>query len=412
MWQPLEQKIVQVNKATGLEVIFLPDGRYTINCITISSKKNRIIREQEATGITQISELAKKTDKKIPLSVVFNGKGILVKKIAGAQAIENAVIAILPNANPADFYFSAHTHGDFSVVAIARKEIIESFIQALQKEGFTILQASLGFEMVMQVLPFIYLDDQSTIFTSLFSLQINAEKKITGFDSLDARDNEPFRTAEYSIGDQYIRPAYVLAFAAAVQMLTGSLHHAPALQSASLINERSEFRDQKLYRFAGLALLTAIFLILLVNFLIYNYYFNRNKELQVSQVFSREKKEQAAVIQERLRKKEDFLNRSGWFKPCRASLYADRIASLTPFNTLLTSMTIYPLKGNASGDFPVLHFKTDTIQVTGTCENPVEINQFMNNLKIIPEFKTVALKNYLYKKEKETATFSLEIITR
>jgi hypothetical protein len=410
MWQNLEQKIVQVEKITGIEVIFLPDNRYTINCITISNKKNKITREQEATGITQVNELVKKADTKTPLSIVFNGKGILVKKMPGSQSVDNAVIAVLPNANPADFYFETHSYGDFSVAAIARKEVIDSFIQSLKKEGFTILQASLGFNTATYILPFIYPDAQAPVLTTLFSLQVNAQKKIIGYEPIE--ENDLLRTTEYSIGNLYLRPPLMLAFSAAVHVLTDSLKNAPVLSSAILNHERTEFRYQKLFKAAGMALLAAIFLILLVNFLIYNHYFNRNKELQVTQVFSREKQEQTDIIQERIKKKEGFLHQSGWHKPCRASLYADRIASLTPFNTLLTSMVIYPLKGNASGEFPVMNFKTDTIQVTGTCDNPVEINQFMNNVKIITEFKSVALKNYLYKKEKETATFSLEIITR
>lgn len=412
MWQTIEQKIVQVNKVTGIEVIFLPDNRYTINCISIIHKKNRINREQEAGGIANISELAKKIDSKTPLSVVFNGKGILVKKIQGSQPADNAVITVLPNANPADFFYETQPYGDFSVAAIARKDLIENFIQSLKKEGFTVLQAHLGFHAITNVLPFIYLDEQSSLVTNLFLLQANAQKKITGFESRDLQDQEQLRTTEYSIGDLYIRPTHLLAFAAAVNILTDSLKNAPVLASTTLTGERNEFRDQKIFRFAGITLLTAIFFILLLNFIIYSHYFNKNKELQVTRVFSKEKNEEAAILQERIKRKEDFLHRSGWHKPCKASFYADRIASLTPFNTLLTTMAIYPLKSNVSGEFPVMNFKTDTIQLTGTCENPVEINQFMNNLKIITEFKTVALKNYLYKKEKETATFSLEIITR
>ncbi len=410
MWQTLEQKIVQVNKVTGIEVIFLPDNKYTINCITISSKNNKITRENEATGITQVGELIKKADAKTPVSIVFNGKGILVKRIVGNQPPDNAVVAVLPNANPADFYFETHPHNDFSVAAIARRELIDAFIQSLKKEGFTILQATLGFSTITNILPFIYLDGQAPILTNLFSLQADAQKRITGYETFE--DNDLLRTTEYSIGNLYIKPSHMLAFAAAVNVLTDSLKNAPLLSSATLSNERTEFRYQKLFKAAGMALLAVIFFILLVNFLIYNHYFNKNKELQVTQTFSKEKEEQTAIIQERIKKKEGFLHQSGWHKPCRASLYADRIASLTPYNTILPSMAIYPLKGNASGEFPVMNFKTDTIQVTGTCENPVDINQFMNNLKIITEFKTVALKNYLYKKEKETAIFSLEIITR
>jgi hypothetical protein len=412
MWQHLEQKILQVNKVTGIEVTFSPDNRYLIDGIVISNKKNRIVKEDEFTGITQVSELVKKADPKIPVSIVFNGKGILVKKIPGGETLNNPLMAVLPNANPADFYFETQQYSGFSVAAISRKEIIESFIQLLKNAGFTVLQASLGFNTISHVLSFINLDDKLPLITNLYSLQADAGKNIIGYEVKETQDADQLRITEYAIGNQYIRAAHILAFSAAVYILTDNLKNTPILQSATLTHDRTEFRYQNLFKFAGMALLSFIFIVLLLNFFIYSHYFNKNKELHVTHVFSKEKQEQTAVIAARIKNKEEFLLRSGWHKPCKASFYADRIASLTPFNTLLTSMAIYPVKSNVSGEFPVMNFKTDTIAVTGTCENPVDINQFMNNLKIIEQFKTVTLKNYLYKKEKETATFSLEIITR
>jgi hypothetical protein len=412
MWQALEQKIVQINNVTGLEVIFLPDNKYLINGITISSNKNKISRQQEITGISTISELTQKLDPKIPLSIVINGKGILVKKLPVGQSFENAIIAVLPNANPTDFFYEAQQYNDLSIITITRKEVVEKFLNLLKEAGFSVLQVSLGFNTISNVLPFLYADNQASIITSSFALHTDAQKKITDYEAKETIDNDTFRMAEYAIGDQYVRSSHLLAFAAALHLMTDVLKNAPIVSSPSLIHERAEFRYSKLFRFAGMCILGVMFFVLLINFMIYNHYFNKNKELQVTQVFSKEKQQQTALQLENIQRKERFLNRSGWDEPCKASFYADRIASLTPFNTMLTSMAIYPLKSNLSGEFPVMNFKTDTIQVTGTCDNPVEINQFMNNLKIITAFKTVALKNYLYKKEQETATFSLEIITR
>jgi hypothetical protein len=412
MWQTLEQKIVQINKVTGLEVILLPDNKYLINGITISSNKNKISRQQEITGISAISELTQKLDSKIPLSIVINGKGILVKKMPAGQSFENPIIAVLPNANPTDFFYEAHQYSDFSIITITRKEVVEKFLKLLKDAGFAVLQVSLGFNTISNVLPFLYAENQSSIITSSFSLHTDAQKKITDYEAKETIDNDIFRMTEYAIGDQYVRSSHLLAFAAALHLMTDTLKNAPIVSSPSLIHVRTEFRYSKLFRFAGVCMLGLAFFVLLINFMIYNHYFNKNKELQVTQVFSKEKQQHNALQLENIKRKEKFLNQSGWDEPCKASFYADRIASLTPFNTMLTSMAIYPLKSNLSGEFPVMNFKTDTIQVTGTCDNPVEINQFMNNLKIITAFKTVALKNYLYKKEQETATFSLEIITR
>ncbi len=60
----------------------------------------------------------------------------------------------------------------------------------------------------------------------------------------------------------------------------------------------------------------------------------------------------------------------------------------------------------------VIRFKNDTIQLAGSTDNAVEVNQFMHNLKLIDAFNTVSLRNYSFRKETETGTFLIEIITR
>jgi hypothetical protein len=412
MWQDFQRKIVQVNKATGLEITFVNDEQFLINGVTVGSKKHNVLIEQQYNGITDLRELAKKSDLQIPLTIVFNGKGVLAKKTVSGPTTEHPLSAVLPNANPEDFYYETHTYDSFMLVVVTRKVLIEKFIAMLKEVGFKIMQVTLGFNDIISVLPFLDNGGQNLIVTNSFVLHTNSQKNIVNYDLSESLNESRFDIHEYVIGNQYLRPSHLLAFAAAINLLADPLSNSTPIASPTLINERFEFRYFKLFRFAAIFFLSAVFFILLLNFIIYNHYFSRNKELQVTQALSSQKRTETTLLTKSIRGKQDFLNESGWNKPCRASFYADRIASLIPYNTLLTSLAIYPLKSNPSVGFPVMNFKTDTILVAGTCDNPADINQFINNLKIISDFKTIALKNYLYKKEKEMATFSIEIIIR
>jgi hypothetical protein len=59
----------------------------------------------------------------------------------------------------------------------------------------------------------------------------------------------------------------------------------------------------------------------------------------------------------------------------------------------------------------LLNFQQDTIQITGTCGDPAELNRFVNNLRNIRDFRDISIKSYLYKKENQDGVFSMEIIT-
>ena len=116
-------------------------------------------------------------------------------------------------------------------------------------------------------------------------------------------------------------------------------------------------------------------------------------------------------MENKIKKKERFLHQTGWMGNSRTSFFADRIASLTPEEILLTSMQIYPSSNNLSSQASNNLFKQDTILVNGTCVNPVELSTFVNNLKILSDFKEVVIKGYQYRSEKEIGSFSMEIIT-
>jgi hypothetical protein len=407
----LKQKMLYPDKVTGLEVTFLPEDQLLIQIVTAVNNKGKISKTNQAT-VTSIEALIPKMPAGLPVTICFNGKGVLIRKAASLSIEANPIGAVLPNANPDDFYYEVYQPQQAPVMAIVRKTLVDDFIHLLQHKGYRVLQASLGFSAIGTLLPFIKQDGRQVIETNSFTLTSGPEHTITDFSSKEPVTNNSFKLPEYAISDQYIQAPFLLAFAAAVQLLTDDPDNAPVLPSPVLTAARKAFKDTKLFKVAGISLLTVVFVLLLVNFLVYNHYFNLNKEYQVKQLLSLDVREKTTVLQQKIRQREQLLKKTGWGKSNKISLYADRIASLTPTNTLLTSMAIHPVRSNHAGETTGFYFKQDTIQLSGTCGTPVEVNQFINNLKLITEFKAVFIRNYLYKKEEENGTFLIEIITR
>ena len=409
MWNSIEQKILQINKATGIEIIILDDDKLIINTDTASTRNNTIIKGKEINGLKELAGLTEEIDPAIPLSVVINGKGVLIKKID--IPIKNGLVqSVLPNANPNDFYFEHFSGQHHEIISIVRKETADRIIAELKKLGFKVISVSLGFSAINNILPFLKTNSQKHIESDSLLLEIGNNNEIIDFRNKDQINNIKYQAGEYLVANQYIRPANILSFSAATALLADDLKTSGSMNKQVLSADRREYRYFKFFRTAGWALLIIILSALLINFLAYNKYFNKNKSIAESRLFSTQQDQKFKLLEKEVRQKEKFLEQSGWTGTSRTSFYADRIAGLLPGDVLLTSMQIYPARNNSVSETGNNLFKKDTIIVNGVCDDPVELSRFMNGLKVLPDFKEVSIKNYMVRNE--SGTFTMEIITR
>jgi len=174
---------------------------------------------------------------------------------------------------------------------------------------------------------------------------------------------------------------------------------------------REDYTYFNYFRAAAWSFLGFVFAVLLINFFIYNHYFSSNVQYSASQALTQAEEKKAEKLESAIGSKERWISRYGWDRSSRLSLYADRIAALVPDDATLTVLKINPVHAGFASDNNPLSFQQDTIQLTGTCEDPAELNRFANNLRNIRSFRQIDIKSYLYKKETQNGVFSMEIIT-
>jgi len=406
----IEQKILQIRKAAGIEIVFLPGEKFHINATVVSLKKNKVVQEHSFIGLANLNELAKKLDQKIPVSVIFNGKGVLVKKLAGPTN-NVSVQSIIPGANPADFYFESFSNNSVSIASMARKETVDKILEEATRTGFKTISVSFGVAMLNNIIPILELNNE-TFETDSLAVTLNDEKIISDVKTKEEINVEKFQPGEIKIADQYIKPSALLSFAAGVFCLTDDLKFNPPVTTALIVVQRSEWRYEKLFKAFGLGVLAFLLLILLINFFIYDNIFQKNQALQFSQLENAEQLSKLNDLNTEIGRKERFLQQSGWKNLSRTSYFADRVGSMTPASVLLTVLNINPIRTNAETEEPGRLFKKDTIFINGVCGEPADLNKFINNLKLIPDFRSISLKNYEYRNEKETGSFLIEAITK
>lgn len=403
----IKQKIRQIRKCSSIEVIYDSADHFIMNSITLSLQKNTV-KKNAVTHLSSSIE-ALRIDKGVPLTLVLNGKGILVKKVGKVFHHSNPIAAILPQANPNEFYVQLNEHRDYTIIAVARRTIVDSLIATFQQKGFTILNIHLGPAIVETIVPFIDTTTHNTITVGAYGFTLSDQGLTDITTSLSTTEPD---TAEYVVANQYIQARHLLPYAAAVTLLSSDLTDDPSLVAAPLKAARETFIYKNYYKAAALGLVATIFVLLLVNFLLYDHYYTRNKEMAVTKGISQQQLQQAQHISKNIGQKERFLSNAGWIQPVKTSFFADRFARLLPEGVWLTNLQFYPLQSDFLSDAEGLHFKKDTVLLTGTCTDARQINTLINNLKTMKEIKDIGMKAYNYMKEEDKGEFSLEIITQ
>gem|GEM_PF-1668503 len=456
--------ILQLHEAAGVEITLLPEEQVAISGVWVRLEKGRVVKKMEFQGLRSYEELAKKVAAKVPVAVVIQGKGVLHKKVAAGAGVGAARAAVggdggsasagagvgasragagvgasragaggtgtfeeaLPNANPNDFFIETVELEGYAWLSIIRKDVLERVVGQVRELGFRVLSVSVGPGSIEYVAPFINFEKERVIRKDFFEVKVGEEGKIKDVAVASAAV-EP--KTEYNIGDQYVFASSLLAFSAAARLLADGMTGGGigewsgggggersltggGIESAIIASERDEYRHYRYFVAGGWALMIIVFVVLLVNFLFYSFYFNRNAQLQTILAAYSQQSSSSEKMRAEIGSRQVFFEVNGWNRSSRLSLYADRIAGLVPSSAVLTSMKINPLNNGFFSDGSGAVFKRDTIQIAGTCDDPTELNRWVNNLRNIDQFRTVNLLNYSYKKESATGTFSMEITTK
>jgi hypothetical protein len=407
MWGVIEQKVIQINKASGIEIIIQEEDRFVIHLVTASRKGNNVLKDNEEIGLGTLSELKDKINPGIPVSVVINGKGVLVKRVA--STVDSGIIhSVIPNANPNEFYYELSELQEGRVIAIIRKETVDKILRQLKTLDLKIISVSLGFNAINNILPFFNHSSKFTIESDSLTLEV-VSNKVIDFEKKQLTVINKYQDEEYLIANQYLKPSTIISFSAATGLLADDLKYSGGINGQVMNLERKEYRFYKLFKAASWTLLIFVLLILLINFIIYNNYYHKNVELAETEVLSGNATSKTTSLKQEVIQKEKFLLASGWTTTSRISLYADRIAAVLPQNIVLSSMQIFPMRVN-SDEPNIIDFRTDAIIITGKSDDPVEINQFLNSLKLLPQFKEANLKDYMVRNESEGGLFTIEIM--
>ena len=151
-----------------------------------------------------------------------------------------------------------------------------------------------------------------------------------------------------------------------------------------------------------------IFLIVLLNFFLFDSMRNQKLHLNAQLQTGRSLLLNLEDVQKNVNQKEDFLRQSGLNHQSMLSYYSDRIVVDLPENVSLVSMELNPLKSKIKKGKEI-NYRVNRIVVEGKTSEPDELNNWIRQLKKQEWVSKVEKQEYFLRNKKQAAEFILEV---
>jgi hypothetical protein len=406
----IKRKFLGSGKVAGLEVFFLPafgsaqadKSGYRITLVQLSVKKSLIsIDSKSATGFNSIQELKPVADKNVPVSLIFNGKGILTKKVFQEKNEEDSALLsqVLPNAKTTDFYIQKKD----SYVTVARREAIDEVLSQLKEIGLSVISLSIGPLTGLSIIPF--MKSEGNIISFAGHEYILDNDQLKEYKYIAVTEEKDIEVGEEKLSDQH-----AMAYAAAFQEIISqdTVH----VEDKHIQHGAQEYKYKNLLRNLTIIISATFIAIIAVNIFLSFYLDGQNKNLGSKQRGYELMLNKLDSLGTQIKEKERFLKESGWLEDSKISYFSDRIASTIPISVKLTELAVNSLNDKATTSEKKLIFNNGIIILLGHCTEPTALNPWIKEMKKFDWIREVKVHTYAHNEKNKGGDFKIQIELR
>jgi Tfp pilus assembly protein PilN len=341
---------------------------------------------------------------KIPLTLIVNGKGVVLKKISlsgnDEQKVEQIISQHLPAVNANDFYIQLYKQQDGpAFFSISRKEQVDRIIAEIRNEKLELAKILIGAPAVMGMSP---------LWSNFNALQSSRHLCELSNNTLENVSPSQISEVQIKIDDLSFSSDYTLAFAGGLAYLTRRNLVIDA--NTEIVSERHIEKNK--FRFL-LALFVGIAFALTVgNVVFYTSYFDKSNKLETELSVYQGKYEQINKLLSDYQKKKDLIENAGILGRNRLSEYADRIAKTIPDEVLLTEMYFNPKTEKDDAEDSLITFRNKQLIIRGNCNKSLIINEWVNVLKMQKFVQDVSLEKFAYNNDGVLPNYEIKVLTQ
>jgi Tfp pilus assembly protein PilN len=393
------------SEVCGLEVCF-GEGETEYFYTVLKSKGSRLEMPLSGKCKNKLELPQQITKNKIPVALVVNGKGVVVKKISlngnEEQNLEQIISQYLPALNASDFYIQLYKQQDGpAFIAISRKEQVDRIIAEIRNEKLELAAIFIGTPAVIGTKP---------VWGNFNAL--HSSRHLCELSNNTLENISPLNSSEVTvkIDDLGFSSVCTLAFAGGLAYLT---RRKIAVSGNAEIKSLEENHIEKnKFRILLAACIAIAFALTVGNVIFYTSYFDKSNKLETELSVYQGKYDQINKLLNDYEKKKDLIENAGILNKNRLSEYADRIAKTLPDEVLLTEMNFNPKTEKDDSEDSLITFQNGQLTIKGNCNKSLIINEWVNVLKMQKFVRDVSLEKFAYNNDGVLPNYEIKVLTQ
>ncbi len=385
------KKIIKFNTLYLIGVYKSPD-KDTYALLKLRKKKEEL-QMLESVSFSSLSELISKIDKKIPVVLVVDGKGVLNKKI---DLNEEADADWLKKLDYSSIHYTSFKTEDKEFFSFCRRNVVDEVVADMTSNNIQVLDFYVGSAVSIVLKEILNLNEFYSNATYLKFI----DNSLIEFK----KGQESHLEINYAIGTSTISNFHVPLYGAAIHFYM----HAEPIKKSTLENIGSlEFYYKKSFEKLGIFILAFFLISLLASYTLIQYYISSNAELILENSYSNKSHDIIKDLETKKDQKLKILSESGLSSKKYISYYCYEITSTVPAEISISALDVYPISKEVKKTDKV-ELISKTIIIKGETGSKAIFNSWIDSLKAkkwIHFLEIVSVK----KDKKEVTFFELHI---
>jgi hypothetical protein len=371
------QKMLSGKKFIGIEC-FTEHNTNRYAFVQVEKKKNNL----EITASNVIDEDGlKKYKAKHLAALIINTNQVLQKVVDSTDLNDKKILQkAFPNIKSDDFYYEIWRKKTVSLIAICRKTYVDELVKKISQD-FRISAIGLGVCPVANLTSF---TDNNFVSTNTHTVGITDESIFyaTAANNISS-----------TINGLNISSNNLNAFSAVLGLLTNKTEQFGSNTSDFNKELYNNAYQQVFFEKTITFSIGIIITLLLINFLIFNYYFRKVTELESTISVSKSELISINTIAKKIKEKEARLNNFTRNAASKSSLLLNNIGRSVPSTVQLSEITYKPLFKNIRESEKV-SFQDSILLISGKVLNNSDFTDWVNDAQQIKGIKKITITHF------------------
>ncbi len=363
---------------------------------SITFHLTEIVRKGEELFIAKtlsesnLSNLANSIKKNKPVLFTINTSNVITK-ISKGSLLKNPEALVheqFPNLDFNTFYYELVQDHSATVISIINKERLQAYLNELAAQKINPSKIILGISAITSITKFINTDNL-IISNSKLQFEYNILIKNSVISS-DINSN----SISYDLNALTVSANSILGFAGVLNFLSTKNDSSTNFTNIQL-GLSNKFKYKRHFDLLLKTSLAAILALLMINFLVFNYYFEEVNSLQNIASFNESNKKTLIDLKEEVTAKEQRVEAIALSSNSKASMYLDQIALSLPASISLTEIIYQPLN-KPIRDAKAIDIEKNSIVISGISNSSLEFSEWTQTIENLNWVKQSQTLDYYY----------------